>query len=65
MTRRRCLATTRTFRRQRREGSRDKVVVASTLKASKTAGDVERIPVMAIWRIQGGKVISLREVDGG
>jgi ketosteroid isomerase-like protein len=42
----------------------DKVVVAYTLEAKKRAGGVDRIPVMAIWRIQGGKVVSLREVDG-
>ena len=42
----------------------DKVVVAYTLEATRKDGGVERIPVMAIWRIQDGKVISLREVDG-
>jgi hypothetical protein len=42
----------------------DKVVVAYTLEASKKAGGAERIPVMAIWRVQSGKVTSLREVDG-
>jgi ketosteroid isomerase-like protein len=38
--------------------------VAYTLEATRKDGGVERIPVMAIWRIQDGKVISLREVDG-
>jgi ketosteroid isomerase-like protein len=42
----------------------DKVVVAYTLEASRKAGGVERIPVMAIWSVQGGKVTSLREVEG-
>ena len=42
----------------------EKVVVAYVLEAKKKAGGTERIPVMAIWRIEGGKVASLREVDG-
>jgi SnoaL-like domain len=42
----------------------EKVVVAYTLEASKKAGGVERIPVMAVWSVQGGKVTSLREVEG-
>jgi hypothetical protein len=42
----------------------DKVVVAYTLEAKKKGGGVDKIPVMAVWRIQSGKVVSLREVDG-
>jgi hypothetical protein len=40
------------------------VVVAYTLEAKKKGGGVDKIPVMAVWRIQSGKVVSLREVDG-
>jgi ketosteroid isomerase-like protein len=42
----------------------DRVVVAYTLEAKKTDGAVERIPVMAVWTIENGKVTALREVDG-
>jgi ketosteroid isomerase-like protein len=42
----------------------DRVVVAYTLEAKKKDGSVERIPVMAIWRLKDGKVVALREVDG-
>ncbi len=42
----------------------NKVVAAYTLEAKKKDGAVERIPVMAVWRFENGKVASLREVDG-
>jgi ketosteroid isomerase-like protein len=42
----------------------DRVVAAYTLAARKKGGATEQIPVIAIWRLRGGKVVSLREVDG-
>ncbi len=42
----------------------DRVVAAYTLEATAKDGVTERIPVMAIWQIQDGKVTSLREVEG-
>lgn len=42
----------------------DRVVVAYTLDANKKDGGVEHIPVIAIWNVEGGKVTSLREVEG-
>ncbi len=42
----------------------DRVVAAYTLQAKKKDGEVEKIPVIAVWQIEGGKVTSLREVEG-
>ena len=41
----------------------DRVVSAYTLEAERPNGEKEEMEVMAVWRIQGGKVGSLREVD--
>jgi ketosteroid isomerase-like protein len=41
----------------------DRVVVAYTLGLHRRDGASERMAVMAIWTLDGGKVTALREVD--
>jgi ketosteroid isomerase-like protein len=41
----------------------DRVVVAYTLQLHRNDGGDERMAVMAIWTVRGGKVVELREVD--
>jgi ketosteroid isomerase-like protein len=41
----------------------DRVVVAYTLGLHRRDGAGERMAVMAIWTLDGGKVTALREVD--
>ena len=42
----------------------DKVVTSYTLEGRKRDGGTEEMAVMAIWRLEDGKVKSLHEVDG-
>jgi len=41
----------------------DKVVTSYTLEGKKRSGETEELAVMAIWRLEDGKVKSLHEVD--
>jgi SnoaL-like domain len=41
----------------------DKVVVSYTLVAEKADGPPDTLAVIAIWRLNDGKVVALREVD--
>lgn len=41
----------------------DKVVTSYTLEGEKRDGEKEEMAVMAIWRLEDGKVKSLHEVD--
>ena len=41
----------------------DKVVTSYTLEGKKRGGGTEELAVMAIWRLEDGKVKSLHEVD--
>jgi ketosteroid isomerase-like protein len=43
--------------------SGDKVVASYTLEGETPAGEKRNTAVMAVWRIEAGKVASLREVD--
>jgi ketosteroid isomerase-like protein len=43
--------------------SGDKVVASYTLEGETQSGEKQNMSVMAVWRIKGGKVASLREVD--
>lgn len=44
-------------------GADDKVVTSYTLEGEKRDGGKEEMAVMAIWRLEDGKVKSLHEVD--